>query len=54
MIWKYPEHSGESSSKKKNAMTSSMYITVAEFLEDAAKDDQIGIMRLHHSSLTLE
>jgi hypothetical protein len=24
---------------KKNAMTSSMYITMAEFLEDAAKDD---------------
>ena len=25
---------------KKNAMTSSMYITMAEFLEDAAKDDR--------------
>ena len=32
---------------KKNAMTSSMYITMAEFLEDAAKDDQIRVVLWH-------
>jgi enoyl-CoA hydratase/carnithine racemase len=32
---------------KKNAMTSSMYITMAEFLEDAAKDDQIRVALWH-------
>jgi enoyl-CoA hydratase/carnithine racemase len=32
---------------KKNAMTSSMYITMAEFLEDAAKDDQIHVVLWH-------
>ena len=34
-------------SDKKNAMTSSMYITMAEFLEDAAKDDQIRVALWH-------
>src|SRR6201987_5093043 len=32
---------------KKNAMTSSMYITMAELLEDAAKDDQIHVALWH-------
>ncbi len=32
---------------KKNAMTSSMYITMAEFLEDAAKDDQVRVVLWH-------
>jgi len=32
---------------KKNAMTSSMCITMAEFLEDAAKDDQIRVVLWH-------
>jgi len=32
---------------KKNAMTSGMYITMAEFLEDAAKDDQIRVVLWH-------
>ena len=32
---------------KKNAMTSSMYITMAEFLEDAAKDDQVRVALWH-------
>src|SRR6202451_3797371 len=32
---------------KKNAMTSSMYIMMAEFLEDAAKDDEIRVALWH-------
>jgi enoyl-CoA hydratase/carnithine racemase len=32
---------------KKNAMTSTMYIAMAEFLEDAAKDDQIRVALWH-------
>jgi enoyl-CoA hydratase/carnithine racemase len=32
---------------KKNAMTSSMYITMAEFLEDAANDDQVRVALWH-------
>ncbi len=32
---------------KKNAMTSSMYIAMAEFLEDAAKDDQVHVALWH-------
>ena len=32
---------------KKNAMTSSMYITMAELLEDAAKDDQVRVALWH-------
>ena len=32
---------------KKNAMTSSMYITMAEVLEDAAKDDQVRVALWH-------
>lgn len=32
---------------KKNAMTSSMYITMAEFLEDSAKDDQVRVVLWH-------
>jgi enoyl-CoA hydratase/carnithine racemase len=32
---------------KRNAMTSSMYITMAEFLEDAAKDDQVRVVLWH-------
>jgi len=32
---------------KKNAMTSSMYITMAQFLEDAAKDDQVRVVLWH-------
>src|ERR1700684_3873387 len=32
---------------KKNAMTSTMYITMAEFLEDAAKDDQMRVALWH-------
>ena len=32
---------------KKNAMTSSMYVALAEFLEDAAKDDQIHVAFWH-------
>jgi enoyl-CoA hydratase/carnithine racemase len=32
---------------KKNAMTSSMYITMAELLEGAAKDDQIRVVLWH-------
>ena len=32
---------------KKNAMTSSMYITMAEFLEDAAKGDQVRVALWH-------
>lgn len=32
---------------KKNAMTSSMYIAMAEFLENAAKDDQIRVALWH-------
>jgi enoyl-CoA hydratase/carnithine racemase len=32
---------------KKHAMTSSLYITMAEFLEDAAKDDQIRVALWH-------
>src|ERR1700758_3206120 len=32
---------------KKNAMTSSMYITMAELLEDAAKDDQVHVVLWH-------
>jgi enoyl-CoA hydratase/carnithine racemase len=32
---------------KKNAMTSSMYIAMAEFLEDAAKDDEIRVVLWH-------
>jgi len=30
---------------RNNAMTSSMYITMAEFVEDAAKDDQVRVAR---------
>jgi len=32
---------------KKNAMTSSMYITMAELLNGAAKDDQIRVVLWH-------
>ena len=32
---------------KKNAMTSSMYISMAEFLEDGAKDDQVRVVLWH-------
>jgi enoyl-CoA hydratase/carnithine racemase len=32
---------------KKNAMTSSMYITITEVLEDAAKDDQVRVALWH-------
>jgi enoyl-CoA hydratase/carnithine racemase len=32
---------------KKNAMTSSMYITMAQLLEDAAKDDQVRVALWH-------
>jgi enoyl-CoA hydratase/carnithine racemase len=32
---------------KKNAMTSSMYITIAEALEDAAKNDQVHVALWH-------
>jgi enoyl-CoA hydratase/carnithine racemase len=32
---------------KKNAMTSSMYITMAELLEDAGKDDQVRVALWH-------
>src|ERR1700723_1042508 len=32
---------------KKNAMTSSMYITMAELLDGAAKDDQIRVVLWH-------
>jgi enoyl-CoA hydratase/carnithine racemase len=32
---------------KKNAMTSSMYIAMAEFVEDAAKDDEIRVVLWH-------
>jgi enoyl-CoA hydratase/carnithine racemase len=32
---------------KKNAMTSSMYITIAELLNGAAKDDQIYVVLWH-------
>ena len=32
---------------KKNAMTSSMYITMAQFLEDAGKDDQVRVVLWH-------
>jgi enoyl-CoA hydratase/carnithine racemase len=32
---------------KKNAMTSSMYITMAEFLNDAANDDQVSVVLWH-------
>ena len=32
---------------KKNAMTSSMYISMAEFLEDAAKGDQVRVVLWH-------
>src|SRR5258705_1446154 len=32
---------------KKNAMTSSMYITMAELLNGAAKDDQISVVLWH-------
>jgi len=32
---------------KKNAMTSSMYITMAEILEDAAKDDEVRVALWH-------
>src|SRR5260370_6670498 len=32
---------------KKNAMTSSMYITMAELLNEAAKDDQISVVLWH-------
>ena len=32
---------------KKNAMTSSMYITLAELLSSAAKDDRVRIVLLH-------
>jgi len=32
---------------KKNAMTASMYITMAELLEDAAKDDQVRVALWH-------
>jgi len=32
---------------KKNAMTSSMYIAMAELLEDAAKDDQVRVALWH-------
>src|SRR6201997_5896125 len=32
---------------KKNAMTSSMYITMAELLEAAAEDDQIRVVLWH-------
>jgi enoyl-CoA hydratase/carnithine racemase len=32
---------------KKNAMTSSMYITMAELLDAAAKDDQIRVVLWH-------
>ena len=33
--------------EKKNAMTSSMYITIAEILNGAAKDDQIHVALWH-------
>jgi enoyl-CoA hydratase/carnithine racemase len=32
---------------KKNAMTSSMYLTLADLLNSAAKDDQIGVVLWH-------
>ena len=32
---------------KKNAMTSSMYISMAEFLEDGPNDDQVRGLLLH-------
>src|SRR5438128_10781529 len=32
---------------KKNAMTSAMYITLADLLNDAAKDDQIRVVLWH-------
>src|SRR5256714_6913718 len=33
--------------EKKNAMTSAMYITLADLLNDAAKDDQIRVVLWH-------
>src|SRR6266571_9024808 len=33
--------------EKKNAMTSAMYVTLAELLNDAAKDDQIRVVLWH-------
>jgi len=35
--------------EKKNAMTSSMYITLANLLNDAAKDDSVSVVLLHSS-----
>ena len=32
---------------KKNALTSSMYITMAELLDDAAKDDRTRVVLWH-------
>lgn len=34
---------------KKNAMTSAMYVTLADLLNDAAKDEQIHVVLLHGS-----
>ena len=31
--------------EKKNAMTSSMYVTLADLLNDAARDEQIRVVR---------
>lgn len=35
--------------EKKNAMTSQMYVTLADLLNDAAKDEQIRVVLLHGS-----
>ena len=40
--------------EKKNAMTSAMYITLADLLNDAAKDDQIHVVLWHGAGENLK